>query len=130
MNQLRRSLAIVAAPFVVAGIFACGEDGQTIGAGQCPALPLYHWQYDAGSGWRRVDNEGNVVTDPNVALPKVDPMTGQPAQPTAPAYKDLPGGNGRCQTPPGYAVSAGQATGTGGANNNTGGAKSTDGGKG
>jgi hypothetical protein len=108
MNQLRRSFAIVAAPFVVAGIFACGEEGQTIGANQCPTLPLYHWQYDAGVGWRRLDKEGNVLSLPS---------------PTDPEYKDLPGGNGRCQTPPGYSVSEVTSA------QNTGGAKNTDAGR-
>jgi len=131
MTQRKRSLAIVATPFVIAGVFACGEEGQTIGENQCPVLPLYHWQFkDAGRVWERFDPNGNPV-------PTLPPE----------AFKDLTG-NGRCQTPPGYQVSVetggsagtgGSATGgsagtggragTGGARN-TGGTKITDGGKG
>jgi len=128
MNQRARSLLIVAAPLVLAGVLACGEDGQTIGANQCPSLPIYQWTYfDAGKRWVRLDPNGNEVTSP--VLPAYPYGPGEPSDP---AFKDLTG-NGRCQTPPGYSVSVDQGSGgkagAGGASN-TGGAKITDGGRG
>jgi len=125
MTERKKSFVIFATPLVLSCVFACGEEGQTIGANQCPVLPIYQWQYqDAGKRWVRVDPNGKEVTSP--VLPSY------PDDPTDPAFKDLPG-NGRCQTPPGYSVSVDQGTGgkagTGGAKN-TGGGKITDGGKG
>jgi hypothetical protein len=106
---------MVVAPLVLAGVVACGEEGQTIGANQCPVLPIYQWTYfDAGQRWVRLDPEGNPVTKPNLADPDNDP-----------AFKDL-ASNGRCQTPPGYSTSFGQGT---GGQKGTGGAKPTDAGR-
>jgi len=120
MISRRRSLAAIVAPFVVIAVCACGEEGQTIGANQCPELPLYSWQFTDAGGWVRVDSSGHKVEGP-----------------PASAYQDQPNNNGRCQTPPGYSVSVDQGTGgtktgaggAGGAKGGAGGTKNKDAGK-
>ena len=107
-------VALVAAPFVVAGLVACGENGQSIGEGQCPVLPVYHWAYFDAGGWRKVTPSG---TPPDQTA--IDQAT-----------KDQPP-NGRCQTPAGVATTIGAGTGgaTGaGGKTGTGGSKAGAGG--
>lgn len=111
MTLGKKSLAaLIAAPFLVAGLIACGEEGQSMGEGQCPVLPLYKWLYTDAGGWRRVTQNG-TPPDPNV----LDRAT-----------QDLPT-NGRCQTPAGVATTIG--LGAAGAPSGTGGAQNKDAGK-
>ena len=98
--------ALVAAPFLVAGVVACGEEGQSIGEGQCPQLPLYSWEHSPDGAWFRIKSDGKPLTQAEIKA--LDDAT-----------KDIDTNNGRCQTPVGTAVSFDQGTGgakaTGGA---------------
>jgi len=110
MNLRSTSLAaLIAVPFVVAGVFACGEDGQAIGENQCPTIPIYHWEHDGGT-WFRVDENGNIATKAPSLKYTTDPSNPDLLHFGDPAFKDLDN-NGRCATPPGYATSIDQATG-------------------
>jgi len=94
-SKLRR---IVAAGFVISAVSACGEEGQTIGAGQCNAtnsLPLYTWVYDASTKeWAR---EG----------PGGKPLSPTDLNDIQQAEQGPSGGSGRCITPRGTSLSVG-----------------------
>jgi hypothetical protein len=118
MSTSRRSLAaLMATPLIAAGLFACGEEGQSIGQGQCPVLPVYHWQYTDAGGWQQVTPSGAPLA--NADKNAIDQAT-----------NDQPP-NGRCQTPAGTATTIGAPAppGSGGAAGaaGAGGAKSTGG---
>jgi hypothetical protein len=93
---------------------ACGEDGQSLGSGQCPELPLYHWVHSGGGGevtWERIGVDGKPLSTSQIAA------IGQ-------AESD------RCITPMGTATNVygngGRTGGTGGRSSGTGGRSAAD----
>lgn len=40
-----RALSFVLAALVSGGVAACGDDGKSLNAGDCPPLPLYTWRW-------------------------------------------------------------------------------------
>jgi len=82
-------------------VAACGEDGQSMGSGQCPEVPLYVWKPPPDpkknpDAWTRVKPDGTPLT--KAELDAIAQAEGQ----------TLTGG--RCLTPAGSATTLGQTT--------------------
>ncbi len=59
-----RQATIVLSISLLAGmVTACGEDGQSLGDSECPAQPLYHYEYDPSTDtWSRVGPDGKPLS--------------------------------------------------------------------
>lgn len=110
MNALRTTGWLILVAIVASGAAAaCGEDGASIGSGECPAVPLYQWKLKdpaldpkEPASWQRIGVNGQPLS---AAENKLVDQAQSPNSVT---------GN-RCLTPIGTAVSIGTKVGTGGA---------------
>ncbi len=60
-----RALSFVLAALVSGGLAACGDDGKSLNAGDCPTLvpPFYTWKWnDATQAWDLYHTDGTAFT--------------------------------------------------------------------